>query len=121
MKVIAIVSVAIGLVSILAFMFTVQSAKASPLQEELRLEEVANTLFAKNCATCHGQDDRARTVKAKINHARNLSDPEWQAVITDEHIYESILKGNHRMPAFERKLSKSEIAALVTYIRMLKK
>ena len=54
MKVIATVSVATGLVSILAFMFTVQTAKALPLQAELRLEEVANTLFCEELCDMSG-------------------------------------------------------------------
>ena len=32
--------------------------------------------FAKNCATCHGKDGRAKTFKAKFNHARDLTDPQ---------------------------------------------
>lgn len=84
-------------------------------------QQDANALFLRNCASCHGKDGRAKTFKAKFNHARNLTDPAWQASITDEHIYESILKGKKKMPAFEKKLSKHEIGALVTYVRMLKK
>jgi len=34
-------------------------------------------------------------------------------------MYELIRNGYRKMPAFEAKLSKAEIAALVTYIRML--
>ena len=86
-------------------------------------QRVANSdvLFLKNCASCHGKDGRAKTFKAKFNHARNLTDPEWQAAITDEHMYESILHGKGKMPAFRKKLSETEIGALVTYVRMLKK
>lgn len=79
-----------------------------------------DVIFRKNCADCHGKDGRAKTVKAKFNHARNLADPAWQAVISDEHIYESILHGKEKMPAFGKKLSADEVAALVTYVRMLK-
>ena len=80
-----------------------------------------DALFIKNCASCHGKDGRAKTFKARVNHARNLADPKWQAAITDEHLYESILRGKDKMPAFERKLSDNEVAALVTYVRMLKR
>src|SRR4051812_20936513 len=38
----------------------------------------ASTLFAKNCATCHGKDGEAKTFKAKFNHARDLTNPQWQ-------------------------------------------
>lgn len=80
-----------------------------------------DVLFFKNCADCHGKNGRAKTFKAKFNHARNLTDPKWQAVISDEHMYESILHGKDKMPAFGKKLSADEVAALVTYVRMLKK
>ena len=80
-----------------------------------------DALFLKNCASCHGKDGRAKTFKAKFNHARNLTDPTWQAAINDEHMYESILRGKGKMPAFRKKLSDNEVAALVTYIRNLKK
>ncbi len=80
-----------------------------------------DALFLKNCASCHGKDGRARTFKAKFNHARDLTDPKWQAVITDEHMYESILHGKEKMPAFGKKLSENDVAALVTYVRVLKR
>ena len=84
-------------------------------------DNVANALFSKNCATCHGKDGRARTFKARFNHARNLANPKWQDAISDEHMYEAIRRGKDKMPAFKGKLSDNEVAALVTYIRMLRK
>jgi mono/diheme cytochrome c family protein len=80
-----------------------------------------DALFLKNCASCHGKDGRAKTFKARFNHARNLTDPTWQAAINDEHMYESILRGKGKMPAFRKKLSDNEVAALVTYVRTLKR
>ena len=83
--------------------------------------DTADVLFAKNCGACHGKDGRAKTLKARFNHARNLANPKWQDAISDEHMYEVIRRGKDKMPAFNTKLSKAEVAALVTYIRMLKK
>lgn len=80
-----------------------------------------DALFSKNCASCHGKNGRAKTFKGKVRHARNLTDPKWQAAINDEHIFESIAHGKGKMPAFEKKLSEDEMAALVTYVRMLKR
>jgi cytochrome c553 len=80
-----------------------------------------NFLFTRNCASCHGKDGRAKTFKAKFNHAQDLVNANWQASITDEHMLFSILRGKGRMPAFRKKLSENEIAALVTYVRMLKR
>jgi cbb3-type cytochrome c oxidase subunit III len=81
----------------------------------------AATLFAKNCATCHGKDGQARTFKAKFNHARNLTDAEWQTSVTDERLFNSISNGRGHMPAWGKKLSETEINSLVTYVRQFKK
>jgi len=81
----------------------------------------AGTLFGKECATCHGKDGRAKTFKAKFNHARNLSDAQWQAEVSDERLYNSIHNGKGKMPAFGKKLSDSQINALVSFVRTLKR
>ena len=98
------------------------AASSANLQEDsLQKDTNANALFVKNCASCHGIDGRAKTFKARLKHARDLTNSHWQAGISDEHIYNSILRGNGKMPAFGKKLSKPEIAALVTYVRTLKR
>ena len=81
----------------------------------------ASLLFAKNCATCHGKDGRAKTFKAKFNHARNLTDASWQASVTDERLFNSIKDGRGHMPAWGKKFSDAEINALVIFVRQLKK
>jgi len=80
----------------------------------------SNSLFAKNCATCHGKDGRAKTFKAKFNHARDLTDPDWQVSVTDERLFNSINNGRGHMPAWGKKLSETEINSLVPYVRQLK-
>src|SRR6266498_4547214 len=80
-----------------------------------------NSVFAKNCATCHGKDGKAKTFKAKLNHARNLTDPEWQTSVTDERLFNSITNGRGHMPAWGKKLTEAEINSLVAYVRKLKK
>ena len=81
----------------------------------------APTLYSKHCATCHGKDGRAKTFKGKLKHARDLTDAEWQARVSDERIFNSINNGRGKMPNFDKKLSESQINALVGYIRHLKK
>ncbi len=93
----------------------------SPLASESQRDTDANSLFAKNCATCHGKDGRAKTFKAKLNHARNLTDPEWQTSVTDERLFNSITNGRGHMPAWRKKLTEAEINSLVAYVRQLKK
>ena len=44
----------------------------------------------------------------------------WQVTLPDEHMFFDS-EGKGKMPAFGKKLSENEIAALVTYVRMLKR
>lgn len=83
--------------------------------------ESAPTLYVRNCASCHGKDGRAKTLKGRLNHARNLTDAEWQNRVSEERIFNSIMNGKGKMPAFGKKLSDQEIDALVAYVRGLKK
>lgn len=82
----------------------------------------ADGVFESKCATCHGKDGRAKTLKAKFNKARNLTDAAWQAEVSDERVYNSIANGRgKKMPAFAKKLSRAEIEGLVGHVRSLKK
>lgn len=93
----------------------------SPLPRGSQKNPDSNSLFAKNCATCHGKDGKAKTFKAKFNHARDLTNPEWQVSVTDERLFNSITNGRGHMPAWGKKLSEGEINSLVAYVRQLKK
>jgi cbb3-type cytochrome c oxidase subunit III len=82
----------------------------------------AHAIFERNCATCHGKDGRAKTLKAKFNKARDLTDAAWQAEVSDERIYNSIANGRgKKMPAFAKKLSRAEVEGLAAYVRGLKR
>jgi cbb3-type cytochrome c oxidase subunit III len=82
----------------------------------------ARAIFESKCATCHGKDGRAKTLKAKFNKARDLTDAAWQAEASDERIYNSIANGRgQKMPAFAKKLSRAEVESLAIYVRGLKK
>ena len=110
------------LASAAVFLFAFASrSPGSPLPGGSQKEPDANSLFAKNCASCHGKDGMAKTFKAKFNHARNLTDPEWQTSVTDERIFNSITNGRGHMPAWGKKLTEAEINSLVAYVRQLKK
>jgi mono/diheme cytochrome c family protein len=94
----------------------------SPVQNKNTSENGRNAaaLFGKDCATCHGKDGQAKTFKAKLNHARNLTDATWQAGVTDERLFNSITNGRYKMPPFGKKLTEAEINSLVGYVRSLK-
>lgn len=79
-------------------------------------------IYGKHCASCHGKDGRAKTFKSKFIHARDFTAAKWQESISDEHLFNSIINGKgSKMPAWGKKLSETEINALVTYVRRFRK
>ena len=79
-------------------------------------------LYAKHCASCHGKDGRAKTFKAKFNHARDLTDSTWQSDVSDERIFNSITNGRgKKMPAYGKKLSQTEIEGLISFVRAFRR
>jgi mono/diheme cytochrome c family protein len=82
----------------------------------------APALYKKHCATCHGNDGRAKTFKGKMRGARDLTKAEWHAEVTDERIFNSIAQGRSGgMPSFKKKLTTAQIESLVAHVRGLKK
>lgn len=82
----------------------------------------ASELYGKYCSSCHGKDGRAKTLKAKFNHARDLTDRSWHDNVSDERVFNSIMNGKGKnMPAYGKKLSEQEIESLVSLVRGLKK
>jgi mono/diheme cytochrome c family protein len=77
-------------------------------------------LFAENCAKCHGADGRARTFRGRLAGAQNFTDAKWQTDTANEDITHTIQFGHEDMPAFQKKLSATEIAALAAYVRTFK-
>jgi mono/diheme cytochrome c family protein len=77
--------------------------------------------FNSKCASCHGKDGRAKSLHAKHEHARDLTDASWQSDVSDERLFNSISNGKGKMPAFKKKLSEDQIDALVKYVRQFKR
>jgi mono/diheme cytochrome c family protein len=83
----------------------------------------AAQLYRRYCVSCHGTDGKSKTSKGKYSHARDLTDPDWQADVSDERIFNSINNGRNvrgNMPPFGQKLKEDEINSLITFIRGLK-
>lgn len=80
-----------------------------------------NELFNQNCARCHGPDGRGETPQGKLFNAPNFTDPEWwqkNSRITNPNRQRSIIiRGKATMPAFGKKLTRSEINLLLGRIR----
>ena len=113
---------ALALGCILTLLCVGRSVNAtSPKSTALKTADGSAALFDKHCDSCHGKDGQAKTLKAKFNHARNLTDAKWQTEVTDERLFNSISNGKGKMPAFGKKLSEAQINGLVAYVRGLKK
>ena len=83
----------------------------------------ASRLYRRHCVSCHGHDGKGQTSKGKFSHARDLTDAEWQADVSDERIFNSIMNGRNvrgNMPAFSDKLNEREVNSLVTFVRTFK-
>jgi mono/diheme cytochrome c family protein len=83
----------------------------------------AAQLYRRHCISCHGNDGKAKTSKGRFSHARDLTDPQWQADVSAERIFNSIMNGRDiggNMPAFANKMTEKQINSLVTFVRGLK-
>ena len=69
-------------------------------------------LYKTRCAVCHGADGAG---KSAMPHS-DLRTPEVQKQ-SDAQLQDATANGKGKMPAFKDKLSKDQIAALVTYLR----
>jgi mono/diheme cytochrome c family protein len=83
----------------------------------------ATQTYRRYCVSCHGADGKAKTSKGKYSHARDLTDAQWHANVSDERIFNSIMNGRNQrgnMPAFADKLNEKEVNSLVSLVRGLK-
>jgi mono/diheme cytochrome c family protein len=106
------------------YLFTLVMLAGLPaFASDAAVPPAASQLYRRHCVSCHGNDGRAKTSKGRFNHARNLTDAEWQSDVSDERIFNSIMNGRNvrgNMPAFARKLNDSQIDSLVTFVRSFK-
>ena len=77
--------------------------------------------YLRRCKICHGEDGRAKTHSGPLYTVRNLTDPAWQAAITDRDIMQTILRGKNQMPSFARKFNDQDIVDVAAYVRTLGK
>lgn len=86
---------------------------------------VVGDLYKTNCARCHGAEGRADTPLGKQYDAPDFTDPEWwrQHTKTSSRgkMLSFVAKGKGDMPAFDKKLTRSQIELLVNYVRRFRK
>jgi cytochrome c oxidase cbb3-type subunit 3 len=88
---------------------------ALPGEEDTTLAEVA---WRQNCVRCHGMVGRGDGPEGRMLRVRDLTDPAFQAKMSDEELTTVIKRGRNKMPAFEA-LPDKVVAALVKHVRRL--
>jgi high-affinity iron transporter len=82
----------------------------------------AETVFAQQCAMCHGESgagDGTAAVAMNLEPA-SFAEPTFQESQTDEQLADAIGSGKGTtMPGYADRLSAEQIGALVSYIRRL--
>ena len=80
-------------------------------------DQTGQTLFNRNCATCHSQNGTPTAVGKSLN-APDLGSAPVQNQ-TKAQLEQIISNGKGNMPAFNDKLSQAEIDSLVAYVHTL--
>ena len=82
-------------------------------------------LFNRNCARCHGADGRGDTPLGHLYKAPDFTDAEWWKKNSDisgvKTLRSIVTRGKAGMPAFGKKLTRTEINLLVERIRRFRK
>ena len=78
--------------------------------------QVIDVTWLRQCASCHGKQGRGDGPQSPMVKARDLSNFEWQATVSDEQLAKVIRQGKDKMPAFDR-LPESVVEGLVAHVR----
>ena len=86
----------------------------------LRAQDTGEALFKSKCAMCHGPDGAGKTKMGEMLKIPDLHSEQVQRQ-TEAQLVQVIAKGKNKMPAYEGKLTKEEIAELAAYVHELGK
>jgi mono/diheme cytochrome c family protein len=86
---------------------------------------VAGDLYRTNCARCHGADGRGDTPWGQSHTVPDFTDHGWwrqhAKTTTRGKLLSVVTNGKDDMPAFAKKLTRSQIKLLVDYVRRFRK
>ena len=101
------------IVALLGALALVSTAAAADL-------ELGKKVYAAKCASCHGPDGQGN---AKMAEMLKLKIPKLtdSAAKSDAELLKLLAEGKKPMPAFEKSLSKDEMAAVLSYAKALAK
>ena len=116
------------LVLILAAALTLVAADKKPAEkkkgakaDDAKAAKAGEAIFSKNCVLCHNTDSTEERFGSPglkgLYKAKKL--PYSGKPVNDENVTERIVKGSDKMPPFEKKLSKKELANVLAYLKTL--
>lgn len=120
------VAVSITTISVLVLLLMVESVTGTMQSRKSRTSKRQTTedLFRTNCARCHGADGRGDTPLGQQYVAPDFTNVEWwrknSETTTSKSLRNSINNGKGKMPAFAKKLKRSEIDLLVKFVKHFK-
>jgi cytochrome c6 len=112
--------------SFFAFGFTRTGARKAESQPKVAVSgsqrgAKPEALFRRNCSRCHGTDGRGQTTLGKLFNAPDFTDHDWWAKhSSSKELITIITNGKKNMPAFGKKLTRSQIESLASYVRSFK-
>jgi mono/diheme cytochrome c family protein len=81
-------------------------------------------LFVSNCARCHGADGRGDTPLGHTYNTPDFTQADWwrkhSDITSPGHLVSIVSHGKGGMPAFNKKLTRTQIRLLVSYVRKFK-
>jgi mono/diheme cytochrome c family protein len=98
-----------------AAMQQTQQRKAGRHAPPSQRNQVIDVTWTKQCATCHGRKGKGDGPSSTMVKARDLTNPEFQATLSDEQMKKVIREGKDKMPAFN--LPDSIIDGLIEHVR----
>ncbi|MEY4551148.1 MAG: Cytochrome oxidase, cbb3-type, subunit [Pseudomonadota bacterium] len=75
--------------------------------------------FQRTCSGCHGADARGTRRPGLTKPPRDLTNPAFQAEVSDEQLRQSIRLGKGQMPNFGGLMADEQITELIAFIRSL--
>lgn len=110
-----------ALLALVAFVIPNAVASGEQPRRKMTRAKKVDELFNRNCARCHGADGRSETPQGKLFMAPNFTDAEWwkknSRLTSNKTLRTVVVRGKAAMPAFGKKLTRSEIDLLVERIR----
>jgi mono/diheme cytochrome c family protein len=96
------------------------AARRNPIAADERSLAVGKAVYARECASCHGDDGRGNGAEA-ANLSRQPADFASSAVSneSDGELFWKITEGKRPMPRYARTLSEDDRWHLVNYVRSI--